>query len=222
MAPSRVKRSIRRMVRHLIDNRLVYFRVAKDPESVMLTFDDGPHPDYTPRVLDLLDQYNARGVFFIIGERAEKRPDLLREIRHRGHVIGNHTYSHLNDRRGGRYSVAEYLADIRRCQDLVRSVTGVETKLFRPPRGEVNFKSLTASLWSRHRMIYWSLEGGEWGRRSQASAAEITEFVIQSVKPRDIVLLHDDNPKTIQVLESLLPFAVEQRLDLRQNSLMVG
>ena len=222
MVPSGVKRGIRTAGRQLLDNRLVYFRLAKDPESVMLTFDDGPHAEYTPRILDLLDQYGARAAFFVIGERAEERPDLLREICRRGHVIGNHTYTHLNDGKGGRYSLSRYLADIRRCRQLVRSVTGVETTLFRPPRGEVNLKSLTASLWSRHRMIYWSLEGGEWGRRSDATAEEISEFVVQSIEPRDIVLLHDDNPKTLPVLEALLPRAAERRLDLRHNSLMAG
>ena len=214
------KRSLRRWIKRLIDNRLVYFHVAKNPDSVMLTFDDGPHAEYTPKILNLLDEYNARAVFFLIGRLAERDPGLVKEIHRRGHCIGNHTHSHLNDYRNGTYSFRQYLAEIRSCQDLLRSITGVETKLFRPPRGELNLKSVTATLWSNHRLIYWSLEVGEWGRRSEQSADEIALFVSETIKPKDIVLLHDDNEKTIRVLEYFLPLAAERNYDLRHNSLM--
>lgn len=221
-APPGLKRKVRRFVRRLIDNRLVWFKVARDPRSVMLTFDDGPHPDFTPKVLDLLDKHGARATFFLIGERAEDYPELVREIHRRGHCIGNHTWSHLNDCRGGKYSYARYLGEIRRCQATLRSIAGVETKLFRPPRGELNLKSLVAILRSRHRIVYWSIEGGEWGCRQEQSAASIAEFVTRTVQGQDILLLHDDNEKTIAVLEALLPLAAEHGLDLRDNALMRG
>lgn len=221
-AASGMRRKVRRMVRRLLDNRVVWFRVARDPRSVMLTFDDGPHPEFTPQVLDLLDKHGARATFFLIGERAERHPDLVREIHGRGHCIGNHTWSHLNDCRGGTYSYGRYLGEIRRCQSTMRSIAGVETKLFRPPRGELNLKSLAATLCSRHRIVYWSLEGGEWGCRQHESGAAIAEFVVRTVQPRDIVLLHDDNEKTIAVLEALLPLAAERGFDLQDNALMRG
>lgn len=215
-----VKQKTRRAIKHLIDNRLVYFRLAKDSPGVLLTFDDGPHPEYTPKILSLLAEYDARAVFFLVGEEAEKEPELVKEIHRRGHYIGNHTHTHLNDHRDGAYTVSQYLAEIERCRAQIQSIAGVETRLFRPPRGELNLKTLTATLRSRHRLVHWSLEGGEWGQREQESGQVITEFVLNSVRPRDIVLLHDDNEKTIQVLESLLPLCAERQLDLSHNSLV--
>ena len=215
-----VKEAVKRVVKKLIDNRLVYYRVAKGPTSVLLTFDDGPDPEITPQVLDLLDEHGARAVFFLIGERAEQEPDLVREIHRRGHCIGNHTYSHLNDYLDGSYTIKQYVGEILRCQDLIRTISGAETSLFRPPRGELNLKTLVATRRTGHRLIHWSLEGGEWALREGESAAQIAEFVVKMVKPRDIVLLHDDNHKTIEVLKSLLPAAAELQLDLSRNSLV--
>ena len=85
---------------------------------------------------------------------------------------------------------------------------------------ELNLKPLVATRRTGHRLIHWSLEGGEWALREGESAAQIAEFVVKMVKPRDIVLLHDDNHKTIEVLKSLLPAAAELQLDLSRNSLV--
>ncbi len=215
-----VKAAVKRVVKRLIDNRLVYYRVAKGPTSVLLTFDDGPHPEITPKVLDLLDEHGAKAVFFVIGAHAEKEPELVREIHRRGHCIGNHTYSHLNDYRDGAYSIKQYVGEIVRCQQLIREISGAETSLFRPPRGEINLKTLYATKRTGHRLIHWSLEGGEWADRENESGAFIADFVVRTVQPRDIVLLHDDNEKTVEVLQTLLPRAAELRLDLCRNSLV--
>jgi len=220
VALSQLKRCVRRAGRLLIDRRLVHFRVGGGPRSVMLTFDDGPHPEITPRVLDALDAHGAKGVFFLIGERAEREPDLVREIHARGHGIGNHTHTHLKEHRGGGYTLAQYEGEIRRCQDLIRDLCGVETRLFRPPRGEVNWTSLLATFRSGHRMVHWSLEGGEWGSREAHSGEQIAERVTRLVKPLDIVLLHDDNAKTMTVLERLLPTAGRAGLDLQRCDLV--
>ena len=217
-----VKAAVKRVVRRLIDNRLVYYRVAKGPTSVLLTFDDGPHPEITPKVLDLLDEHGAKAVFFVIGAHAEKEPELVREIHRRGHCIGNHTYSHLNDYRDGGYSIKQYVGEIVRCQQLIREISGAETSLFRPPRGEINLKTLYATKRTGHRLIHWSLEGGEWADRENESGAFIGDFVVRTVQPRDIVLLHDDNEKTVEVLQTLLPRAAELRLDLCRNSLVTA
>lgn len=216
-----LKQHAKDWVKGLLDHRLVHYHVERPANGVMLTFDDGPDPELTPRVLDLLDEHDAHGTFFIIGERAEQAPELVGEIHRRGHLLANHSWTHLNEFRGGGYSFGQYLEEIQRCQALVKSLTGgFETYLFRPPRGELNHTTIAATLWSGHDIVHWSLEGGEWADREAASASEIADFLVSTLQPRDIVLLHDDNEKTLGALESMLPIARERQYDLAQHSLL--
>ena len=208
-------RPIKRALQAAIDTRLVDYHMPKAmPGDVLLTFDDGPHPEFTPRVLDLLDEFSARAVFFIIGSRAEQRLDLVRACHARGHVVANHTYTHLNDHAGGRYSRSQVTEDITRCSDLLHSATGQRTHQFRPPRGELNLKTWGAAKDTGHRLILWSASGEEWGRRQHQSAAEISAHVTREVRKRDILLLHDDNEKTVPVLHDLLKRLKAENYDL--------
>ena len=193
----RVGRPVKRALERVIDNRIADFRMPPDlPGDLLLTFDDGPHPEHTPAVLDLLDQVAARAVFFVIGERARLRPDLLRACLERGHLLANHTETHLNDAIGGRYPRRRVVEEIRQCEAVVREATGQGTWLFRPPRGEMNLKTLGAVRETGHRMVMWSAEGGEWGRRSHLPAEAIAAHLEATVRRRDVVLMHDDNAKT--------------------------
>ncbi|WP_164517335.1 polysaccharide deacetylase family protein [Tabrizicola piscis] len=208
-------RAGKRAFRAAIDNRIADFHMpAKMPGDLLLTFDDGPHPDYTPRILDLLDEFDARAVFFMIGARAERHPDLVRACHDRGHVIANHTYTHLDTCAGGRYSRAQVAEDIERCSAVLQGAAGQTTHHFRPPRGELNTKTWGAAKATGHRMMLWSVEGGEWGRRRHLSAAEISDFVTKAVRRRDILLLHDDNEKTLRITADLLSRLRKERFDL--------
>jgi peptidoglycan-N-acetylglucosamine deacetylase len=201
-----VGRPVKRAVQAAIDGRLVdYHMPTAMPGDVLLTFDDGPHPEFTPILLDLLDDYSARAIFFMIGERAEKRPDLVKACHDRGHVVANHTYTHLNDGIGGRYTRDRVIDDITRCAEVLRTGTAEQTRQFRPPRGELNRKTWGAARATGHRILLWSVEGGEWGKRQHQSAAEISRHVSATVRRRDILLLHDDNEKTLRVTADLLP-----------------
>jgi peptidoglycan/xylan/chitin deacetylase (PgdA/CDA1 family) len=199
-----------------IDNRIADFHMpASMPGDLLLTFDDGPHPDYTPQILDLLDEYEARAVFFMIGARAEHHPELVRACHDRGHVVANHTYTHLESCAGGRYSRAQVADDIGRCTAVLQQAAGQTTQYFRPPRGELNTKTWGAAKDTGHRLMLWSVEGGEWGRRRHLSAAEISDFVTKAVRKRDILLLHDDNEKTLRVTADLLRRLQTERFDLK-------
>jgi peptidoglycan-N-acetylglucosamine deacetylase len=208
-------RPIKRALEAMIDNRLVDFHMPPTMHGdLLVTFDDGPHPDYTPRLLDLLDEYDVRALFFVIGDRAEERPDLVQAYHERGHVVANHTYTHLNDSKGGRYSRSQVAEDINRCCDLVRRVTGRATDQFRPPRGELNTKTWGAARDTGHRLMLWSIEGGEWGRRKHWPAAEISAYITKNVQKRDILLLHDDNEKSLVVMSDFLKIMKRKKFDL--------
>jgi peptidoglycan/xylan/chitin deacetylase (PgdA/CDA1 family) len=204
-AAKTVGRPLKRVVETVIDNRLVdYHMPVRMRGDLLITFDDGPDPVRSPRILDVLERYGAKALFFVIGERAATQPGHLRAYVDRGHMIANHTYTHLDDGRGGRYSRERVAEDIRRCADLVERMTGVRTAHFRPPRGELNLKTLGAARETGHRLMLWSIEGGEWGKRSDWSAEDISAYVCNNVSRRDILVLHDDNDKSLVVIDDLL------------------
>ena len=109
-----------------------------------LTFDDGPHPENTPRILDALDHAAARATFFLQGAEVERHPALAREIVRRGHQVGNHGHSHFDARRTSR---EVYLADIRRAQESLGQALGAPAeRIFRPPHGTVTPDALTKDI----------------------------------------------------------------------------
>jgi peptidoglycan-N-acetylglucosamine deacetylase len=208
-------RPLKRALQAMIDNRLVDYHMPPSmPGDLLLTFDDGPHPEYTPPLLDLLDEYNARAVFFVIGEQAERRLDLVQACRDKGHFVANHTYTHLNDAIGGRYTRSRVAEEIGKCSDLVQHAIGRATDWFRPPRGELNAKTWAASRDTNHRIMLWSIEGGEAGSRCDWSADEISDYVSGNIRKRDILLLHDNNEKTFRVTSDLLAKLRREKFDL--------
>jgi peptidoglycan/xylan/chitin deacetylase (PgdA/CDA1 family) len=175
--------------------------------SILLTFDDGPHPEITPAILAHLERFGARAIFFVVGREAEKRPDLLREIMARGHRLGNHSYSHPNDHV---LPFRAYRRDLIRCQETIANAVGSEPRVFRPPLGILSLASLTASRSLNLRCMLWSVEGGEWGDRRSEDSPAIAERLASTVAPSDIVLLHDNNPKVPEILDRLLPILAER------------
>jgi peptidoglycan-N-acetylglucosamine deacetylase len=216
-------RPVKRMLEAAVDNRLVDFHMPQEIHGdVLLTFDDGPHPEVTPRLLDLLDEHGAKGLFFVIGERAERHPELVRAYHDRGHVVANHTYTHLNDFVGGGYSRERVVEDIGRCSALVQRLTGRPTRQFRPPRGELNPRTWKAARDCAHRLMLWSIEGGEWGRRKHWSAEDISAFVSSRIRRRDILLLHDDNEKTLVIMSNLLEVLKARGFDMASGAASIG
>ena len=100
--------------------------------NILLTFDDGPHPEATPAVLDLLREHEARAIFFVVGNRIQRAPQMLLRILDEGHWLGNHSHTHPNDRR---MPYREYLAELRKCQQVIHDITGTSPRFHRPPLG---------------------------------------------------------------------------------------
>jgi peptidoglycan/xylan/chitin deacetylase (PgdA/CDA1 family) len=178
--------------------------------GVLLTFDDGPDPAVTPAVLARLRTANALAVFFVVGRRAEAYPDLLRRIRDAGHVIGNHSYSHLGPHRFG---LGAYRRDLARCQDAVVRAVGEPPRLFRPPYGRLMPVSVLAPRTIGLRSVTWSLDVRDWACGDVVSAGRAGDELAALVAPRDIVLLHDNTAGVLNVLDRALP-ALRDRFDL--------
>ena len=150
---------------------------AGRPE-VALTFDDGPDPDCTPRVLDELEQAGARATFFLVGEQVVAHPELAREVRARGHAVGVHGHRHVEHDQ-----LEDPEADLRRALELVGEAT-----LFRPPYGRSSQGTREACGALGLEAVYWSAWGGDW---EPVPAERIADLVIRDLAPGAIVLLHD-------------------------------
>jgi peptidoglycan/xylan/chitin deacetylase (PgdA/CDA1 family) len=159
---------------------------TSEPE-VWLTIDDGPSPVHTVALLDLLDRFQARATFFVIGKNAEKYPHLVTEILTRGHEIANHTYSHPS----ASFWIAgprRIAAEIDLCAELLRSVRERPAIFFRAPAGLKNV-FVHPELDRRHlRLIGWTVRGLDTVRRDPAKVAE---RIVRDIKPGAIVLLHE-------------------------------
>ena len=175
------------------------------PGSIALTFDDGPCPRGTPRVLDVLRESGARATFFLVGERAQAHPELVRRIDREGHAIGNHGWRH----RTLPALAARPMADeIDRCQATLSSLLGAAPRLLRPPYGYRDFRVYRAARRRGLTPVMWSLDPRDWILSDAATLAQR----LQRAGPGDIVLLHDGLPQRAAMLAALAPLLDRLRL----------
>lgn len=147
-----------------------------------LTFDDGPHPQFTPRLLEILSRYDARATFFVVGESAKKYPDLLRRMVEADHVIGNHSWDHPSF---PTISGRERRRQMRACEEVIGSRG---QKIFRPPYGNQNVASRLDAWRLGYRVVTWSGVGGDW---QDDSAETIFNRLASALRAGSILLLHD-------------------------------
>ena len=204
---------MRSAVKALLPAALVVRRLARRVgNSVLLTFDDGPDPEVTPAVLERLDSYGARAAFFVVGKRVERTPNVLLDIQQRGHVIGNHSYHHAKTSRHGFFG---YRQELQQCQQLLEKHTGKRPRLFRPPWGRLTPTSLLAPKSLGLTTVTWSLDPEDWSCRTADDAKRAADYAVGHLHPGDIVLLHDDNPAVLTILDTVLPELERRRIDLQ-------
>lgn len=163
-----------------------FFRFETDRPEIWLTLDDGPDPDDTPRILDLLDQHQARATFFLIGERAAANPDLVREIIRRGHEVGHHTQTHPA---GTLWCAGQARLD-RELDDTLRVLAPLAPppRWFRAPVGIKSFLLPRALQRRGLHCVDWTLRSGDWlSRRPETVQAN----VLRRLRPGIIVLMHE-------------------------------
>ncbi|MBK5230886.1 MAG: polysaccharide deacetylase family protein [Thermoleophilia bacterium] len=157
-----------------------------DPAGVALTFDDGPHREGTPAVLELLDAAGVSATFFLVGEQVERDRGLAREIAERGHAIGLHCHRHRNLLR---LTPRQLAGDLKRARAEIAAATGVQTTLYRPPYGVFSAAGIAIARRNGWRPLLWSKAGNDW--QAKATAASIAERVTRDLGPGDVLLLHD-------------------------------
>lgn len=168
--------------------------------EVALTFDDGPHPLHTPRLLDRLRRHDIQATFFVTGKSMEAHPEIGRRIRGEGHQVANHGYSHLH---AGRVACRQYLRDIAAGHDAIEQVLGESVARFvRPPYGALTLPTLAGMLVRGYRIALWSIDSMDHAVTDLPGFVErLAQIEISS---GDIVLLHDDYGHTVDGLEDVL------------------
>jgi peptidoglycan/xylan/chitin deacetylase (PgdA/CDA1 family) len=160
---------------------IIYRVMTKDP-VVSLTFDDGPDPVYTPKVLDILKEYGALATFFMVGVRAHNYPGIVERVDRDGHAIGNHSWNHFA------FSMIPSVArwkQIRKCQ---RAIKPCGQRLFRPPSGLNSRMSRIELMLQGYKIIGWSLSSEDWCERDSKVMAD---NLVKNIKPGSIILFHD-------------------------------
>jgi len=172
------------------------WRKKSSGKVIYITFDDGPVPEVTPRVLDMLDEYNLKATFFCVGENVEKYPELYHEILRRGHKTGNHTYNHL---KGISVPTADYVANVKKASELI------DSRLFRPPYGRINFKQKKA-LQREYEIVMWDLITYDYNQNLTPN--NILQNIKRYTRNGSLVVFHD-SIKAERNMLTVLPRAIE-------------
>ena len=181
------------------------FRVGTD---VYLTFDDGPIPEVTPKVLAILDKYQVKATFFMVGENIDKHPEVFEQVVQAGHSIGNHTYNHL---KGWRTSHEEYMANVTKWENAFNRQSIVNRQssnrqLFRPPYGKAWFGQRYALHKKGYRLIYWDILTRDYDH--SVTPQEMLANIQRNTRPGSIINFHDSLKSNERML-TVLPQAIE-------------
>lgn len=177
----------------------VKVRMPRREPKLYLSFDDGPHPDHTPPLLDLLRAHNAKATFFLIGDKVQKHPDIVQRIVDEGHEIGNHSMSHP---RLPQLTARDQLADIARADAVMARFNGRRRQMFRPPNGRATVATIISSIVDRRPLVLWSIDSMDYQLDAEQVAARLEQL---TVRGGDILLFHDDGAAAHGALARLLP-----------------
>jgi peptidoglycan/xylan/chitin deacetylase (PgdA/CDA1 family) len=172
------------------------WRVKTIKKEVFLTFDDGPIPEVTPLVLEILKKYDVKATFFCVGENVRKYPEVYNQLLIEGHSVGNHTFHHV---KAWKTEFHDYLSEVEQCNELINS------RLFRPPHGQINRK-LARKLSTDYRIIMWSALTGDYNKN--LTGDQCLANAIKNTGPGSIIVFHD-SIKARERMEYALPLYIE-------------
>lgn len=187
-------------------SKLVYSSKPNCDKKIALTFDDGPHPRYTDEILGILDRYNIKATFFVIGENLEYYPEVTKRGIAAGHELGNHTYSHIYMNSD---NITRITGELEKTDRILKEKFGYSTKLIRPPGGLYGECALACAQNLESAVILWTVDTRDW---AHTPSEKISESVISSVKSGDIILMHDyvsGKSPTPEALKKIIPRLID-------------
>ena len=176
----------------------ITWRKENAQNNIWLTFDDGPHQESTPFILNVLKEEQVKATFFLVGEQMEKHPELLNQIISEGHIVANHSYSHKN---GWLSNNSTYFNDIEKCQKLI-----TENKLFRPPYGKISPLQIS-HLKKNYKIILWDVLS--WDFSLYNTPKKVKESVLKNTVSGSIILFHN-NKKSFKNLQPILKETIQE------------
>jgi peptidoglycan-N-acetylglucosamine deacetylase len=201
--------AIKGWIRRRLLSRWVVCEVRGAPGQVALTFDDGPHPEYTRAVMAVLEAHGAKATFFCVGDQLSRQPALVAEMKARGHEIANHSMTHAEFAQLGHEGVSKELDGVFSMRDAAGTPVAAQA-YFRPPRGVINVPVLRYCAARGKRIIYWNRDPKDYATRGvdevMAGLAE------QPLTAGDIVLLHDKMPHSAASVQHILQRLEASRL----------
>jgi len=173
-------------------------RGSHETKEVLLTFDDGPHPLSTLKLLKILADEHVPATFFVIGKMAEKRPDLVRAIVKGGHTVANHTFSHVTL---PNFSFADQRTEYRANNELIEKITGQRMRFCRPPGGDFNDNTLVAAKAEGLTTVLWTDDPGDF---ANPGAGIVLDRTLKKLSNGGIILLHDGSTNTLDTLREFI------------------
>lgn len=170
-------------------------------KKIAITFDDGPHPCYTEALLQGLQARGVVATFFVTGAHAEENPDIIKRMMEEGHLIGNHTYNHIQLKSNNR---DVFLEELRRTNEIISNITGLEVQYVRPPYGTWD-KTFEKEL--NMFPVLWTIDPLDW---CSSNVACIVNKVVGKVKENDIILMHDEYDTTVTAALEIIDILLEE------------
>ncbi len=187
---------------------LPIYSVEREDKVISVTFDASWGGDKTLAILDLLDEYNVKATFFLVGIWVDKYPELVKEIAARGHEIGNHSDSHAYFTQ---ISESKIRSELDSCSDKIEALTGVRPTLFRPPYGDYNSKVVTVVRDEGYECVQWSVDSLDWKNRG---VEDLIKRATTNVQSGDIILFHNDSEYIVEALPAILQFYQAQGFEM--------
>ncbi|HHY06752.1 MAG TPA: polysaccharide deacetylase family protein [Clostridia bacterium] len=169
--------------------KLFYREGPRNVKKVALTFDDGPDSVYTPQILDVLRKHKVKATFFLVGERAELFPDVVKKIVKGGHVIGNHSMTHPNIMK---LNKEQTFQEIQKCEDVLSALTGYKPALFRSPYGSLDSQKVEEISELDVKLIAWNIDSLDW---KSLTAEQVKANILENVREGSIILQHSSGSK---------------------------
>ena len=187
-----------------VKKELPIYSVEREDKVISVTFDASWGGDQTMRILDILDEYNAKCTFFLVGIWVEKYPELVQEIHRRGHEIGNHSATHVYMTK---VSEDKMRQELREMSDMTEKLIGIRPTLFRPPYGDYNNKVVQVSRAEGYEVVQWSVDSLDWKNKG---VSDLISRATKNVQQGDIILFHNDSKYILDALPTILKTYQEQ------------
>jgi len=188
----------------------VVWRMNPDERCIYLTFDDGPIPEVTPLVLDILDDFHAKATFLCVGENVSKYPEVLENVKQQGHAVGNHTFNHV---KGFQCSVDDYRSNVMKADELIKS------PIFRPPHGQIKPQQIK-DLKKNFKILLWDFITYDYDK--SIAPTKVYKEVQNKSRNGSIVVFHDSlkaQKKMLEVLPKALKFWQTEGYEIKKVSL---